>query len=210
MKRCAIIFASALLVVLLAPQANAQTIDLISQTYHIGGVLAGVPVPPNSFDITTSTPNPSPPPFAAGLYIVSNGGASGSSLFAQVADGDDNLMGGASADFVFRLIGGSDMVLSYTLNTYAGGTRTASVTLSDLTTGGTLVSAIRGMQGGVLNGAVDVPVVPSDVYALSAVCQGSFDPASVSVTLSAVPEPATTFLVGLGLIGVAGVRRKFR
>ena len=102
------------------------------------------------------------------------------------------------------------MVLSYTLNTYAGGTRTASLTLSDLTTGVTLVSAIRGMQGGVLNGAVDVPVVPSDIYALSAVSQGSFDPASVSVTLSIVSEPAAAFLLGLGLIGVAGVRRKFR
>ena len=223
MKRCVIIFVSVLAVVVFGTQVNAQTIDLISQTYHIYGSVFGPPLPaPIVFDITSSVPPLSapPPPSQPSTYwdIHSDGGTSGSSLFIDIAASNQGFTyGSASADLVFGTTGISYLELSYSFQ----GTWLpveicyASFTLSDETTGVTLVSdtnpPFTNVNGGSADGSVEVPVIPSHIYELSAMGDTSVSgSAAVTVTLNAVPEPSAMLLLGFGLIGIAGVRRKFK
>ncbi len=39
---------------------------------------------------------------------------------------------------------------------------------------------------------------------------GNFDSTGFTATISVVPLPATVFLLGSGLVGLAGVRRKYK
>ncbi|MGD0236442.1 MAG: PEP-CTERM sorting domain-containing protein [Syntrophorhabdales bacterium] len=212
MKRCVIIFVSVLAVVVFGTQVNAQTIDLISQTYHIYGSVFGPPLPaPIVFDITSSVPPLSapPPPSQPSTYwdIHSDGGTSGSSLFIDIAASNQGFTyGSASADLVFLPIGASYLDLSYTLREGFGET---SLTLSDLTTSVTLVSPHIGL-GESTTGSVEVPVVPSDIYELSAMASCTSDFAWASATITAAPEPATMLLVASGLVWLVGCRRKFK
>ncbi|MGD0236443.1 MAG: PEP-CTERM sorting domain-containing protein [Syntrophorhabdales bacterium] len=223
MKRLGIIFVSVLAVIVFGTQVNAQTIDLISQTYHISGQSLGVPLgAPDyfSFNITSSVP---PLSAVRGNFpntrasASADGGSSGSSALVNTSASCDGADCGASADLVFGTTGISYLELSYSFQ----GTWLpveicyASFTLSDETTGVTLVSdtnpPFTNVNGGSADGSVEVPVIPSHIYELSAMGDTSVSgSAAVTVTLNAVPEPSAMLLLGFGLIGIAGVRRKFK
>jgi len=223
MKRLVIVSIFVLAVLMVSVPLSAATIDLISQTYSIDGtVYTPIGLPGTSVDITSTVP-PLIAPFPSPIDLHANGGASGSSAFADVGANSSGLSGGffpnASADLVFKTIGASYLDLSYSADGF--GTGSSHITLLDSTTGVTLVTVlghdfdiVHDYTSGITllpapkNGDIYIPVVSSDIYRLSVSASSDSDPAQARATLTAVPEPSTLLFFCSGLVGLVGLRRR--
>lgn len=212
LKRFVIVSIFVVAMLMVGAQLNASTIDLISQTYSMGGT-AYFPPSGISFSLTSSVPILTPPyPEFSGY---ANGGASGSSAFVDIATHTD--VGGgpfsASASLAFRVTGASDLDLTYKFPPYASWIfNSASLVLVDSTTGVTLLNVPPSGPPNLnpLVVSVDIPVVSSDIYTLTATCRANPDSTGVTATLNAVPEPSSMLFLGAGLVGLVGFRKQFK
>ena len=116
--------------------------------------------------------------------------------------------GYANAELEFRAIGASYINI-FAEQGFDGGAH-GSVGLIDVTTSEQLL-ALSGSPSKSFQDSFAID--PSHTYLLSTKTLCMYQDASesqVSISLVGVPEPSTMLFLGLGLMGLAGVRRKFR
>jgi len=209
--------------------SDSATIDIISQVYsghilyyeELGGEFN------TGFWSETSSTGISEPLGHGGAYA--DIGGSTISMIAWTAPFVEDAS--VYAEVLFRSIGGSNIKIDIA-DGYSSGLAYGETILMDYTTNETLFQLIvynagyeiyQAFPGLISDGfywwsdknfvpppvfSGLIPVDPSHYYVLrTSVLVTSFEEAWASVNMSVVPEPLTILLLGLGLLGLAGLRK---
>jgi hypothetical protein len=204
--------------------SNSASINVIFQSYSLSlsevfdnnPLIAYIQNSPTSIyayyssDVNTYSPQTA---WHAGLLAgYAEGNVSGSSLSLGAYNQDD-AKGTATALMLFTPKKTS--IVNFTgIGYYSGPDASWGIELLDTTTNQVLLNLNRGSTMYAPSHqeySYTFSLNSSDIYFLEAdVFSPGTDEARSSVDINFVPEPATILLLSLGLIGVAGMRRKFK
>lgn len=220
MKRFIVLFALICTILIIPGRSNSTTIDLISESYNLNISERNFDAPAGFRLIADIQNSPSPvyayydsltvggTPFALAAYA--SGCVLNSSIFLDTYV-DEFAKGIAFSEVLFNPVGAS--LINVLANVqYSGTDAWPSIQLIDNTAGQTLLSLGKSQNMNATY-SFSFPVDPSHLYFLKSRVEGTFADtgyASVNLNLVSTPEPTTMLLLGLGLVGLTAVRRKFK
>lgn len=211
--------------------AQPVPVEVLSSDFSISGDIAGMDYNTGPFlHYHSSYAESGSVPLANGVGYGSyyNGGSASSEAgFFYVGataggGGNGSNWASANADMIFQPLSPMSQLTIYYQGGLAGGATlgggySGNIELTDTTDGTQIFNqAVPYSYWNGSNGWYSIGYsFRNNVYELylSAYASSSYDWQYVNIwtnDLSMVPEPATMFLLGLGLIGVVGVRRKFK
>lgn len=205
--------------------AQADFINVLSQEYSIEGYIYAHFYQPDyhslylSYQETSSFPvfhdlnNLGLGPYSTGLVwsiASANGGVTSEYALVESRSTAGDKGGGPAYASASSSITFSPLVSTMLVSAeWSGLFWEGEANLIDLTSGSTLYSRLPQKQPGTED--IIISFDPSHIYSMNAVTSMNWNSSEyVSLRIQSIPEPSTLLLLGAGIVGIVGFRRKFR